>query len=261
MRRSNHSIGANAGGGKTMAIVAIVVTLGCLWIAALMLLGGGEQASSPEEAAPVPETTAAESAPAETASNLPDTDPQGGKDFAASAPEDPEPVEVDRDTPQQQERPTNSPNAKLPDKSVDYDPLGTGADQSALTETEKGRVELAAEQFVIHAYGFTGKGKDGQFEYETGVSQHVDAATFYDSPGTEPLAELSKKIKSDGITSTASLDSFSVETAKPSSVGGTATFTVESPDGSVTYSQKLTLTKTGSLWRVGTAQQINEATR
>ena len=261
MRRNNHSLGANAGGGKTMAVVAIVVTLGCLWIAAFMFLGGGEQTSSTDDTAPVPEKTAVESSSEGSTGNLPDQDPEAGEDFAASAPEEPEAVEVGRDTPRQRPQSSGTPNANIPDTAVDYDPLGTGADQSSLTETEKGRVELAAEQFVIHAYGFTGKGEDGQFEYETGVSRYVDAATFYDSPGTEPLAELSKKIGAGGITSTATLDSFSVGAVKPGSVEGTATFTVESPDGSVTYAQKLTLTKTGSLWRVGAAQQINEATR
>ena len=207
-----------------------------------------------------PETTAAEPAPAEPTTDLPESDPAGGEDFAASSPDEPEVVDVDRNT-AQQEKPGQQQNASLPDESVDYDPLGTGAGSESLTETEKGRVELAAEQFVIHAYGFTGNGKDGQFEYETGVSQHVDAATFYDSPGTQPLAELAKKIKSGGITSTASMDSFSIEATSPARVDGTATFTVESPDGSVAYEQELTLTKTGNLWRVGAAQEINEATR
>lgn len=243
-----------------MAIVASVVTLGCLWIAVFMLLGGGEQASSTDDAAPVPEKTMLESSDEDSTSNLPKQDPEAGEDFAVSAPEEPEAVYVDRDTPRQRQQSSGTAN-NIPDKAVDYDPLGTGADQTSLTETEKGRVELAAEQFVIHAYGFTGKGEDGQFQYETGVSRYVDAATFYDSPGAEPLAELSKKIGAGGITSTATLDSFSLGAVKPGSVEGTATFTVESPDGSVTYAQKLTLTKTGSLWRVGAAQQINEATR
>lgn len=261
MRRTNNSLGASGAGGKNAAIVAVVFTLGCLWIAAFLLLGGEEQSSSPKDSAPAPETTAAEPTTANPESNVPESNPQGGEDFAASDAEEPEAVEVDRDAPQQQANPADSPSTKAPEKAVDYDPLGTGAEPKDLTETEKGRVELAAEQFVIHAYGFTGKGKDGQFEYEGGVSRYVDATTFYDSPGTEPLAELSKKIKADGITSTASMDSFSMETRKPGSVGGTATFTVESPDGTVTYSQQLTLTKTGSIWRVGTAQKINEATR
>jgi hypothetical protein len=244
-----------------MAIVANVVTLGCLWIAAFMLLGGGEQTSSPDAAAPAPEKTAVESSGEDSTSNLPEQDPEAGEDFAASAPEEPDAVEVDRANPRQQTQSANRPNNNVPDKAVDYDPLGTGAEQSTLTETEKGRVQLAGEQFVIHAYGFTGKGEDGQFKYEGGVSRYVGAATFYDSPGAEPLAELSKKIGSGGITSTASLESFSIGAVKPGSVDGTATFTVESPDGSVTYSQKLKLTKTGSLWRVGAAQQINEETR
>ena len=260
MRRTNNSLGASGAGNKTMAIVAIVATLGCLWITAFLLLGGEEQSSSPNDSAPAPETTAAEPAPAEPTTDRPESDPTGGEDFAASSTDEPEAVDVDRNA-QQQATPGQKPNVKLPDESVDYDPLGTGADSESLTETEKGRVELAAEQFVIHAYGFTGNGKDGQFEYETGVSQHVDAATFYDSPGTQPLAELAKKIKSGGITSTASMDSFSIQTAKPGRVDGTATFTVESPDGSVTYAQDLTLTKTGNLWRVGAAQEIEEATR
>lgn len=247
-----------------MPIVAIALALLAAWVLAVTLFGGNDEASttntsrndSPTRAATTPAAGSTREA-LTTGTSKTETDPRQ--------------VDVKRDPNKDLNKGPGSSSAGnqgpkttpeppegqvIPESGPTYNPLGKDIRPNTLTETQSGRIELAATQFAVHAYGFTGKGKKARYDYEAGVSRSVVAPDFYESPGARALADLAKRIESQGISSTAHMDSFEVTTAQPESVKGTMAFTVESAAGKKQYTQELLFKASGALWRVESAGDI-----
>jgi hypothetical protein len=262
MRRRNHNTLSGGSGSRVariMPIAAVALALIAAWVLAITMLGGQEKASSEAPVPPATTTEAAETAAAPgddstTASAPEDGAPESGSDPGGS--EEPEAVEVERETPAPAPVPKKPVGQVIPEEPPTYNPLGKEIGPNDLTETQRGRVELAASQFVVHAYGFTGKGEKASRDYEAGISRSVVAPVFYESPGAGALAKLARQIEAEGVQATASLDSFEVSQAAPEKVRGTARFTVESDAGTNSYAQELLLENSGAIWRVEQAGEI-----
>ena len=248
-----------------MPIAAVALALIALWLLAITMLGGQEKASS--EAPPAATTErkekVAHSAEAgadagggsTTVTNTEDG-ATGSASDAGPGSEEPEAVEVERRRPAAEPVAKKSVGQIIPEDASTHNPLGKEIDPNDLTETQRGRVELAASQFVIRAYGFTGKGKEASMDYEAGLSHSVVAPVFYESPGAVVLAELAGQIESEGVRATAYLESFDVSRTAPESVGGTARFTVESDAATKSYTQDFLLENSGAIWRVKEVGEI-----
>ncbi|QIN81156.1 hypothetical protein GBA65_20985 (plasmid) [Rubrobacter marinus] len=102
-------------------------------------------------------------------------------DAAPAAPEKPavEAEPVSRPSGENENEATTPPEGATHEPGG-YDPLGTGAEPGDLSETERGRVEMAATNFVLAAYGYKG---DKQQEYSTVLNRTIFPWTFYESPG------------------------------------------------------------------------------
>lgn len=234
-------------GPRLLALLAIICTLAAVWILALALLGEDTRdAAAPGNAsAPANEETTPSSAPAPAT----DVEPPGAEEV------DREPAESSPERSGADEAPARGE----PDEPGNYDPLGTGASSSDLSETEKGRIELAAGQFVIHAYGFTGRGAKARKQYEAGISRTVLVPGFYDSEGAAVLAGLARKVEADGTRSTAHLVSFEFDASTLTEARGAATFVVRSGGGEQRYLQDLRIGRRGDIWRVAGAGPIRAA--
>lgn len=146
----------------------------------------------------------------------------------------------------------NNPNP-LGKKGINPDALS-----GTLTETQKGRVTLAASQFVLYAYGFTGQGQKALVTYQQGVSRAVVAPVFYDSPAASVVSALARQIKDKGNKATASLNTFDVQAYHGDTVEGIAHFVVTTPKSSGSYSQSMTVRKQGAVWRLSAAGTIHK---
>ena len=276
MRRRNDTLSGGPGSrsARIMPIAAVTLALLALWLVTITMLGGGKEASSTDPA-PQPTTPASAAAPqADSGSSKPPTETGGdsGADGStADATDDlqtdpqtdsqagsgePEAIEVDRQGPDSRPVPKRPVGQVIPEEAPTYNPLGKEIGPNGLTETQRGRVELAAGQFVVHAYGFTGKGEKARMDYEAGLSRSVVAPVFYESPGAVALAKLAGQIEAEGVQATASLKSFTVSQVAPESVRGTARFTVKSGAGQESYAQELLLENSGAIWRVEEAAEI-----
>ncbi len=136
-----------------------------------------------------------------------------------------------------------------------HDPLGTGARPGYLSETERGRVEQAASQFVIYAYGYSG---DDPNQYTAGVNQAVIPYPFYESPGAAYVEEFARRIESGGTRSTATLQAFEIREVSGEKAEGVASFTIEDPSGTKRLSQELHVRRLGAIWRVSGAGIMEE---
>lgn len=146
-----------------------------------------------------------------------------------------------------------------------YDPLGKDAPSGALTETQKGRVELAATNFVTYAYGYTG---DDLSEYQRNLNRVALFPDFYSSPGAEAVRDFQEDIQKGGVKSAAVLESFEIEDQTPATVRGVAYFVVGErylKAGAVAgevnrYAQPLNLQSFGPHWKVvatGEREEVN----
>ena len=235
-------------GPRILARLAIICTLAAVWTLALALLGE----DTPDAAAP-----GKASAPASEEAN-PSTAPAPATGVEAPGAEEVEREPAAASSPKRSDADAATARGE-PNEPGNYDPLGTGASSSDLSETEKGRVELAAGQFVIHAYGFTGRGAKARKQYEAGISRTVLVPGFYDSEGAAILAGLARRVEADGTRNTAHLVSFEFDASTLTEARGAATFVVRSGGGERRYLQDLRIGRRGEIWRVVGAGPVRAA--
>ena len=276
-RRGTNLDGSSSGPGWLMPALAVVLALAAAWVLALTLLGGGETTGQPEQgsATTVEPTPAAASTTPEkvittdtgpgspgVSTNDPvakegDSGPGSASSEQESGGDSPTPSAVEVDRKQAPPPVPKKPEGQvIPKGQPKYNPLGKDIHPNQLTETQRGRVELAASQFVVHAYGFSGKGKSAGVKYEQGISRSVVAPVFYESPGAVPLAKLEKQIESTGVQSTAYLDSFDVQEVSPKTIKGAVRFTTKNPSSQKSYTQELLMQSSGAIWRIREAGEI-----
>jgi hypothetical protein len=147
------------------------------------------------------------------------------------------------------------------------DPLGTGASSEDLSETGRERIELAASNFVVATYGYTGQGEEALSEYTSKVNLAAMVPEFYESPGSEEVRKHGEQISGEGLESAAEMSEFRLLEQSPERVTGTAHFEVgeafndagELAGDVEAYSQDLELVKWGAGWRVEAAGPRQDA--
>lgn len=190
-----------------------------------------------------------------------ETAPQGGQspqgatmDAAPAAPEKPavaaEPVS--RPSGENENEATTPPEGATHEPGG-YDPLGTGAEPGDLSETERGRVEMAATNFVLAAYGYKG---DKQQEYSTVLNRTIFPWTFYESPGGAYVKDYRRRINDGGLEGSAVVDRFEMKETSLEEVKGVVHFVVEDELGKRSVTQELTLKPHRAIWRVSGAGEI-----
>ncbi|MDP9474528.1 MAG: hypothetical protein M3R38_02310 [Actinomycetota bacterium] len=231
-----------AGGSRALGmLVAVAGALLVAWVLGIALLGGREE-------------TAAQDAP------------QGDASTTTMTPEPTtaEPAAPQQDAPLVQGEPVSRPEgeagreAMTPEEGAahepaGHDPLGTGAEPDDLTETDKGRVEAAARNFVTSAYGYTGRDDS---EYGTQLNRFIFPWSFYESPGARYVQEYRQRIRTGGTESTATLERFELAEGSQKAVKGVAYFRVEDSSGTRQASQELELEPFDPVWRVKSAGEM-----
>lgn len=223
-------------------LVAVAGALLGAWVLAFALLGTGEDTGA--EGAPTnasapttPEVTTAEP------ESVPDAPPTKAEPVSRSGGE----AGHEGTTPEEGA-------AKEP---AGHDPLGTGATPDDLTETDKGRIEAAARNFVTSAYGYTGHDDS---EYATQLNRFIFPWSFYTSPGAGYVKEYRQRIRTGGTESTATLESFELEQGDRKTAKGVAYFRVEDASGTRRVGQGLELEPFDPVWRVKAAGEIKPKT-
>jgi hypothetical protein len=232
------------GGGRLKAFAAIGVSLALLWAVAILMLASGPDGKAPAANAENggPATTAQDTAGAARSTG-------SGRPSAVEG----RPVAGGREGPEGGER--EPPEGGVHEEPALHDPLGTGAGPGDLSETERGRVEQAASQFVIYAYGYAG---DDPEQYTAGVNQAVIPDPFYESPGAAYVEEFARRIESGGTRSTVTLQAFEITEVSGERAEGVASFTIEDPSGTKRLSQELHVRRLGAIWRVSGAGIMEE---
>lgn len=247
MERLSGSGGGRArrSGRSGAALIACgVAVLAAAWFAAVLLLGADAERATRQERQIQQEPTSVE----ETAA--PPTRGAGRS---------PESRYVEREGGTQgSERPTEEPARDLPEGGATnepggYDPLGTGAAPGDLSPTERGRVEQAAADYVLYAFGYTGADR---VEYTSAVNLAVVNPEFYETPGAAAVSAFSESVAEGGTESKARLEDFEVGEQDLREVAGVARFSMEGSEGSGTFEQRLTLVKWGSGWKVRAAERM-----
>jgi hypothetical protein len=233
-------------GGRLKAFAAIGVSLALLWTVAILML-----ASGPDGAAPA--ANAENGGPAATAQDTVGAARSTGSEGPGAI--EGRPVADDREGPAPGSGEREPPEGGVHEEPALHDPLGTGARPGDLSETERGRVEQAASQFVIYAYGYSGDDPD---QYTAGVNQAVIPDPFYESPGAAYVEEFARRVESGGTSSTATLQAFEITEVSGERAEGVARFTIEDPSGTKRLSQELHVRRLGAIWRVSGAGIIEE---
>lgn len=221
--------------GNRQRMVGLAVLGGGLLVAIILAFaltgGGGDTAAesapgaAPPEEAP-PATTAEKKPPVEAE---PVSRPNGESNEATTPPEGA----------------TNEPGI--------YDPLETGAKPGDLSETQKRRINMAATNFVLAAYGYTG---DEEKEYTTPLNRTIFPYQFYESPGGAYVKDYRRRIKDGGVKSSAVVDRFELKESSLEEAKGVAHFVVEDDFGERRMTQELTLYPHRAIWRVSAAGEI-----
>lgn len=268
--------------GLLVAIGAVVLVV-VIGIAVLMLAGGGsgEQAESNQSASQAPaapnpavtpvdetvETTQTTEAapPAEGEGSASNED--GGEQSGGSGEDTPStgtPVSGDRESADQQQPPpeagpgeSEGPQSEgAANEPGGFDPLNKNAKPGDLTETDKGRVELAVSKFIISAYGYRG---GDPTEYVRGLETNVVVPDFYDSPAGAGVTEQTQKVAEGGVESAATMERFEINKTEPELVEGTAYYEAGPVDGSQSnYRQQITLVPDGAVYKVRSASAPQE---
>lgn len=232
--------------GRLKAFAAIGVSLALLWTVAILMLASGPDGAAPaanaENGGPAATTE-------DTAGAARSTGPEGPGAIGGR------PVADDREGPAPEGGERQPPEGGVHEEPASHDPLGTGARPGDLSETERGRVEQAASQFVIYAYGYSGDDPD---QYTAGVNQAVIPDPFYESPGAAYVEEFARRVESGGTRSTATLQSFEIREVSGEKAEGVARFTIEDPSGTKRLSQELHVRRLGAIWRVSGAGIMEE---
>jgi hypothetical protein len=144
-----------------------------------------------------------------------------------------------------------------------YDPLGTGASAGDLAPIDRERVRFAAARFVSAAYGYSGRDDDA---YNQGVGATVVWPVFYESPGAAEIERYAAQVGESGTRSAALLTRFEVRKTTPGTAEGYAYFETGAGygrDGELTgekvaYRQRMTLARSGAVWKVRATEKIEE---
>lgn len=213
------------------------------WVLGIALLGGSADtvAESPSGGAPTAETSTAE-APEATAS-------------APAARRNAPPVQAEPVSRSEGEKPDErtTPEEGAAHEPAGHDPLGTGAEPGDLTETDEGRIEAAARNFVTSAYGYTGREDE---EYRTNLNRFIFPWSFFESPGAKYINEYRQRIRTGGTKSTATLERFELGEKTQKTVKRVAHFRVEDASGTRRLSQELELEPFEPVWRVKAGGEI-----
>lgn len=156
---------------------------------------------------------------------------------------------------------TRLPRAAAGGEDPPYDPLGTGADAGALSETDLSRARVAAFRFVDAAYDTEGSGPADRLLYLEEVNRTADAPEFWespDSPGSDPAELIARKTSEYGVENRAVFGDFRAEETSSERVIGTATFTLDEGNGAQNYQQRLVLKRWAAVWRVLYAKPLEE---
>lgn len=261
---------ARPGRRRVLAIGAIVLFLVVGWSYGVLSYGRGEGAgdaaavsngnrvpgqtssadAAREEHQAVPEDNAYATAPGGQREPLEST-PKALVEASQGAPQT-SPARVPHDPP---EGATNEPGS--------YDPLGTGASAGDLAPIDRERVRFAAARFVSAAYGYSGRDKDA---YNQGVGATVVWPVFYESPGAAEIERYAAQVGTTGTESAALLTRFEVGKTTPDTAEGYAYFETGAGygrDGELTgekvaYRQRMTLARSGAVWKVRATENIEE---
>ena len=142
-----------------------------------------------------------------------------------------------------------------------YDPLGKAPRAGDLSETDRGRLRLAAFRFVDAAYDFEGSGPKARVSYVADVNWTVDSPEFWESPespGGRAIESVAERAERFGVKNSATFQGFRIEDSSPERVTGTAVFVLDEGDGKATYQQELVLRRWAAVWRVLYAKQLEE---
>ena len=234
--------------GRLKAFAAIGVSLAVLWVVAILMLASGPDGAAPAASAENgdPAATAEDTAEYTAARS---TGPKGSGAIQGR------PVADDHEGPARGAGEREPPEGGVLGEPALHDPLGTGARPGDLSETERGRVEQAASQFVIYAYGYSGDDPD---QYTAGVNQAVIPDPFYESPGAAYVEEFARRVESGGTRSTATLQDFEITEVSGERAEGVARFTIEDPSGTRRLVQELHVRRLGAIWRVSGAGIMEE---
>ena len=149
------------------------------------------------------------------------------------------------------------------DEPASHDPLGIRNQDVPLTPADKDRVKGAAARFVAAAYGYSGEDRD---EYLDAMNALLIPQKFYASPGSEEIERLSEQVETTGTKSAAKMSAFKIEEVNGERAEGYAYFeTADSYDrygelvGSEQgYRQRLTLVRSGAIFLVEAASEVQE---
>lgn len=249
---------------KPLIVGGVAIVLILVWTYAVLSYSGGDEASKKASPADSGAATART-----TPSALPDEPAYAGGDTTADQlstdGESDQPgrasegAEADpRQESQVQDHPGGATNE--PDS---YDPLGTGASAGDLAPVDGKRIRFTAARFVSAAYGYSGKDKDA---YNQGVGATVVWPDFFDSEGSSEITRYAAQVGDTGTSSAALLTRFEKLESSADSVKGYAYF--ETGSGYTTsgalqgkkeaYRQKMTLSRSGAVWKVLAVNDIEE---
>ena len=260
---------ARPGRRRVLAIGVIVLFLVVGWSYGVLSYGRGEgagNAAAVSNGAPPGQTSSADAAREEPQAvpedNAYATAPGGQQQSLEGTPKTL--VEASNGAPQASPAPaphdhpegaTNEPGS--------YDPLGTGASAGDLAPIDRERVRFAAARFVSAAYGYSGRDEDA---YNQGVGATVVWPVFYESLGAAEIERYAAHVEETGTESAALLTRFEVRTTTPSTAEGYAYFETGAGygrDGELTgekvaYRQRMTLARSGAVWKVRATEKIEE---
>lgn len=235
--------GAHSSRGKAVLMIVLAGAFLAAWVILFALYGGGGgQASEGGPAAGETTSGAAEppsgektqtAVPGEPVSRLEDGEDGGPGDGRRGG--------------------KTSPGAK--NEPGGYDPLGTGAEPGDLSETEEGRVTMAATNFVLKAYGYSG---DEEKEYTGPLNRYIFPWSFYESPAGATIKDYRRRIGSGGVQSSAVMERFEIKETSLEEAKGVAHFVVEDDFGKRKLTQELTLKPYEAVWRVAQGGDVEQ---
>lgn len=263
------------------------VLLVAAYVCAVLIFGGEDrsgEAGRPEE----PSRDRAPAEPGGAIATLGDPDPNAVSENEARTgprqPVDAQPVQRPRESQgesqgENQESPSGTPDPSedepsgssldssqsgVPDGASGYDPLDTGAEPGELSERDVSRVEDAALDYVIYAFGYSGgPGKKDAEAYIEGVYTAVISDAFLDeerSPGGAAVEAFADKVEAEGTESTAYLEDFEITDQVTGEVLADIRFRVEGSGAGSTalYEQSLTFEPWEEQWIVLYASKLQE---
>jgi hypothetical protein len=268
-------IDGSSGGGRgrerrLLLYAGVLVSVVVLWTLLIFFLGVGSGAGGSEAAGAKGDggsgNARAGEQTGEGGRKSPDFEADhGGKDYVT--PEDPEAfVKREREEDRRAQHEPAIPPGGATDEPAGHDPLGIQNQEVPFTPADEARVEAAAARFVAAAYGYSGEDRD---EYLDALNALLVPQKFYASPGSQEIERLSEQVETTGTKGAAKISAFEIERAEGERVEGYAYFeTADSYDryGGLVgdekgYRQRLTLVRSGAMFLVEAAGEVQEVRR